>query len=143
MIRKRVAPTVSETPLAPLVDVVFLLLVFFIFSYQVRVLEQYYWVKVPPSAAGTARETRLATVRLEATAAGDLAAITADGRRWATLDEFASEIPSRLPPPNAAPTILVEPAGALHYEHVVDVSMAIRQNGWQPGLLRASRQEGE
>ena len=135
MVRKSRLKNESEMPMAPMVDVVFLLLVFFIFTYQVRVLERYYWVGIPPSRRGAVTEGKPVMVRLEATAGGELAAIVSDSQRWSTLDEFVWEMQRRFQAPGSARPILVEPAGILKYEHVVAVSMIIRQNGWQLSLL--------
>ena len=79
----------QEMQMEPMVDVVFLLLVFFLFTFQVRLMEQLYLVEVP----GTAKAAELPTeeplrVGLQATPTGGLAAIVMETEQYRSVEQF-------------------------------------------------------
>ena len=123
--------------MAPMVDIVFLLLVFFIFTYQVRILEEHYWVGIPPSRSNETTEDKPLELVLEATDNGELAAITSESQKWTTLDEFVEQMQGKLQQASSGQPILVQPDDLLKYQHVVAVCMVVQQNGCELSLLRS------
>lgn len=128
----------AEMALAPMVDVVFQLLVFFIFAYQIRIMEQFYWVRVPESSpAARSDDAPPLRVRLEAGTDGALAGIVVDDRLWSTWAEFEAALADRPAAGGEARSALLQSAAGLKYRHVVRAALALQQRGWTVSLLEA------
>ncbi len=122
-----------------MVDVVFQLLVFFIFTFQIRVMERYYWVRVAKTkAAQVTPESKPPKVKLQSRPDGELQAILLDEKPLQTPDDLAAELLRRPRSPESQPaTVFVTPVGVLKYRNVVAVTMAIQRAGWAVALMRA------
>ena len=140
-IRFQVQP---EMQMEPMVDVVFQLLVFFIFAFQVRVMEQHYWVRLAAAekSAKAAPEKPL-KVELQARPDGQLAELVLAGQRLDTLSQLESALRQRpRPGKSAESTVFVKPVALLKYKHVVEAAMVIRHAGWGVSLLGADGRPG-
>jgi len=120
----------------PMVDVVFQLLIFFLFSFHVRLLETLYPVEVISARPETRTlDQNPPVVVLEAGPDGDLSAIRLDA---APLDSLADlENALRKWPAgqeHADRRVFLRPATALKYEHVVAAALTIGRAGKQVQL---------
>ena len=129
----------QEMQMEPMVDVVFLLLVFFLFTFQVRLMEQLYLVEVP----GTAKAAELPTeeplrVGLQATPTGGLAAIVMETEQYRSVEQFQEALEAQAARQGIDATkVSLKPASRLKYRHVVEVAMAVRRSGLIVNLLAA------
>ncbi len=124
--------------LEPLVDVVFQLLVFFLFTFQVRLIERLYWAELPAVAPEARSVEANIQVRLLASDSGQLAALTVDGVRLETIEQFETLLRQRLvEPKSSVPRVLLRPQGQLRFAYVMRATLAAQRAGCQPSLMPA------
>lgn len=85
-----------ELQMAPMIDIVFQLLAFFIMTFKVVAVEGDFYVQMPPpgpsqGAAAEAIPTSL-RIRLTADAAGEIAGIDLDGLRFASFQDLNKHV---------------------------------------------------
>jgi biopolymer transport protein ExbD len=118
-----------------MIDVVFLLLIFFIMTFKITAPEGDFRVKMPRGPGHRASvappENLPINVRLEAAGDGRLVAIRMGGRTLNSLDELRREIRTivdarRVPGADAAPTeVELDCDYHLKYEHAMDAITAV------------------
>lgn len=125
----------NELAMTPMIDVVFLLLIFFIMTFQIVAPEGDFNVeKMPQAVAGAtsiAPQVPTLTVRLAADPRGRLTSIRLNGRELAGFDELRSQVRGLLrdagidPAHDETPTVEFDCDYGLDYEHVVDAVTAV------------------
>ena len=124
----------SELQLTPLIDIVFLLLIFFVMTFQIAPPEGEFSVKMTQTAPGFAErgfKIPAIPVRLTAGPDGELAGIRLGDRPLASLDEL-HELVMQIVSSELGPGSLAEAAEveldvdqALHYRHVIGAVTAV------------------
>lgn len=119
----------TDLHIDPMVDVVFQLLVFFLFSFHLRQMEILLQAQVVRQGAA-AKAALPVAVHLEADARGQLQTLRLE-QRVVSLAELPRELAElrRQRQPADCQAVLW-PEDGLHYEHVVAVSQAIVEAGW-------------
>ncbi len=82
------------TPMSAMIDIVFLLLVFFVMTFQIVAMEGEFWMKAPVQKGqpGAVVDVPPVWIRLEAGDDGRLASIRVNGVAVANLDALRNEI---------------------------------------------------
>jgi biopolymer transport protein ExbD len=116
-----------------MIDIVFLLLVFFILTFRVVAPEGDFLVEMPQAAAADTEvrppDFRLPlVVRLTSTATGELSGITLNGRRLADMQELREAVQQRVDesPRGDELEIVLDCDEALNYRHTIDAVTAVR-----------------
>ncbi len=126
--------------MTPMIDVVFLLLIFFILTFRITASEGQFEVHLPRSGGPPKPSAALPLeVRLFADARGELAEVRLSGRRLRNLHELHQEVERLLvgDPALAAAseaTLVCDPA--LSYEHCIAAVTAISGSRRHDGSIR-------
>ncbi len=129
--------TKVELQMTPMIDVVFQLLIFFLFTFKIRPIEGEIAVSLPPVEAGAARQEEEITpaervhVRLEAGVGGQLANIVVEDQAIGTdLDALRQLLTAAFPGgPGEDAEVEVDADDQLLYGHVIRVAGVILQSG--------------
>ena len=125
--------TRSATSMTPMIDIVFLLLVFFVMTFQMSKSEGDFNIKMP----GTPRDplprqtdAPLLRLRLTADPTGQLAGIALNGEQFATMDDLHDTIVQTFEGPSGPaggvmPEIEFQCDYHLQYNHVVEAMTAV------------------
>ena len=116
-----------ELKMTPMIDVVFLLLIFFIMTFQIVAPEGDLNVKMPPrpTVAAQLSDTPLPIlVRLEADDAGRLAGIHMQDRKLPSLGRLQAEI-REIVASGMAAEVELDCDGRLEFEHTIDAITAV------------------
>ena len=138
--RRAKEPAVSRQQMTAMIDIVFLLLVFFVMTFQVVVPEGDFRVKTE-TAAGKPSPMNVdhpppeaLRVELSANDDGDLAAIRLGTRKMSTLDELHRRVASLIADGQAIRVTLSCDRG-LHYRHTIDAMTALRGTLGEDGTV--------
>lgn len=139
--RLRSDPSSGEMPLEPLVDVVFQLLVFFLFTFQIRLMERLYWVETPAATANAApNQQPTIHVRLHARKTGQLATIGVEQEQLQTIDRLETVLQHRVAVSRGgSPRVLLRPDAGIEYHSVVQAALAARRAGCDLSLMPAEQ----
>ncbi len=139
--RKNRSPgDVPDLPMDPMVDVVFQLLVFFLFSFQVRMLETVLATEIavprPPAVAPQdPDEKKPLQLAFQANADGSLAGLTLDQQPLASLESLPAALGRReTDRPPEKRQVELRPADGLRYDVVVQAARVVAENRWHPQL---------
>ncbi len=126
-----------ELQMTPMIDVVFQLLIFFLFTFKIRPIEGEIAVTMPPPEAGQAQQSEEITVadrihiKLQAGAGGQLANILVEeqavGTDLAALGRVLRELAGNPPPEDLEAEIDAD--GRLLYGHVIQVATVVMRSG--------------
>jgi biopolymer transport protein ExbD len=142
MIRRRKRPhsEVPELPMDSMVDIVFQLLIFFLFTFQVRMLETVLATEIavprPPSAQPVEKDDRppLQLV-LQARPDGAIESLTLDGEPVASLEALATALARReADRPAEKRQVALRPAEGVRYDGVVQAARVVAEARWRPQL---------
>lgn len=123
--------------MTPMIDVVFQLLIFFLFTFKIRPIEGEIAVTLPPIEAGAARQeqeiapTERVHVRLEAGVGGQLANIIVEEQAIGTdLEALRQLLVAAFPGgPTEDSEVEIDADDRLLYGHVVQVASVVLQAG--------------
>jgi len=138
--RKRLDGEVPDLPMDPMVDVVFQLLVFFLFSFQVRMLETVLATEIavprPPSVQPVEKDDKPPLrLALEAGPDGVLTALSVDGEPVASLADLPAVLARReADRPAEKRQVELRPADEVRYDGVVQAARAVADARWRPQL---------
>ena len=121
----------------PMVDVVFLLLVFFLFSFQVKMIEVHQQVRSAAKAEAAAgeKESEQKLLTLIASPQGVLAGIQLDEQIIEHLEQLGEELGEYPADLENAPRLLISPQAGLHYRHVIQAADVARSLQWPIELV--------
>ncbi len=123
----------AELQLTSMIDVIFLLLVFFVMTFKIAAQEGDFSVKMPIGGVGPSDSTDLPIkLRLRANADGELADIVVNdslsfGNDWGKLRGFILELTggNAPPTPEDGPEVEIDLDYNLRYEHVIRAVTAV------------------
>jgi biopolymer transport protein ExbD len=121
----------TDLQIDPMVDVVFQLLVFFLFSFHFRQMEILLRTQVARQGAAAVQNVQMpVSIQLETDAGGQLRGLRLQDRvvSLANLPRELAHLRQQRQPEDCK--VVLWPADGLHYEHVVAVSQAIVETGW-------------
>jgi biopolymer transport protein ExbD len=122
-----------------MVDIVFQLLIFFLFTFQIRLFETVVPMKMTSASpetetAAPAASAEPSILELEGDRQGSLTAIRLNGDPLSSL----KELPARLAAPGRGGprSVTLRPHPRLHFDHVIQAAMIVQDAGWTPQLMR-------
>ena len=121
----------TELKMTPMIDIVFLLLIFFIMTFKIVAAEGNFDVKMPGRTEGPADQRDVPVpvlIRLEADARGRLAAIYMGDRTLDSLDQLRGEIRQMVRAAGRSETVLEVELDCdyhLKFEHAMDAVTAV------------------
>ena len=135
--------------MTPMIDIVFQLLVFFVFTFKIVLPEGDFNIRMPSASASTTSEpseTPLLRVRLQADESRDLASLQLGDRPIASFEELQKEIRSLVEddagPGTSEQEVEIEADYDLKYRYVINAVTAITgyiENGEQHKLVEKVR----
>jgi len=129
--------TKVELQMTPMIDVVFQLLIFFLFTFKIRPVEGEIAVTMPPPESGQARQADDISIadrihiKLVAGAGGQLANVVVEEQALGTDLSALAETLRALAgsPPDEDLEVEIDADGTLLYGHVIQAATIVRRSG--------------
>lgn len=138
--KKKIQGDVPDLPMDSMVDIVFQLLIFFLFTFQVRMLETVLATEIavprPPSVQPLEKDDKgPLKLRLEAQADGTLKSATLEKEALGTLDALANALKQHeVDRPAEKRKVELRPDESVRYDVVVQAARVVSSAGWHPQL---------